>query len=79
MDIVKVYRFRGKLFETEREARKHIDELIGEILCKHARQLCRIDKYSATIEYLENVIDDFQEVYLLKDDLRVIDRDQDDD
>lgn len=68
MEKVIAYRFRGTLYESSADAKKAIDNLIGEIITRHAHHLVHIEKYSAIVKYLESNLGDFHEAYLLTED-----------
>lgn len=72
MEVITAYRFRGQIFDSKDKALKHIDELIGSILTRHAHRLAQIDKYKATLEYLEENAADFYEIHLLQEDKRIV-------
>lgn len=43
----------GRIFADHRAAVRHADELAGAAITKHARALATLDKYTATVSYLE--------------------------
>lgn len=67
----KVERFQtldGTEHKTVKAALRHLDNLYGSAVCKLARQLCQIDKYQATLDFIDKNLGLFEELIRLKGD-----------
>lgn len=59
----------GQLHASEQAAVRHAERRYGCALTKLAHQACRIDKYIAMGEFIEENLDNFQDLARLREDI----------
>lgn len=64
-----VQTFDGKLFESQKDANKHLDKIYGDILLRLARELTG-KKYTEVAQYLDEHLEEFVLAKQIKDDTR---------
>lgn len=70
---VDAYQWQGKIYATQEAATRAIDAAIGDLVTHHARALVALDKYTATIAYLEANAGEIGQIAALQKDLGVHD------
>ena len=59
----------GVMFDTEKEAKKHIEVKYTDMCCRVASKLCNLSKYQEVKKFLDDNIETFRELTELKDEL----------
>lgn len=60
----------GAMHKTERDARIHCENQMGAIISLRGGQLVQIDKYSKTVDFLQEHLADFAKAYAWQCEMR---------
>ncbi len=61
--IEKIVTNDGVEHNSERDARKHCEEMLGQYLCKLSHKLVHIDSYSSILAFIESNLETFHLAY----------------
>lgn len=67
--ITKIQTFDGAEHNDSKAAYKHLENIIGHIVSKHAHKICVMLKYTEVVKYLEDNFMDFQTAIDAKKDM----------
>lgn len=69
IEKVNGYTFRGEFYPTEQACRKVVENAMGAIVSLHAGRLAQLDKYTATIAYLEEHAKELAKIAMFQEEL----------
>lgn len=74
--IERIETFDGEIHPSFREAQKHLEELMGEILSPMARTLAQLGKFKDTLAFLESNVEAFRQIVRIRDDMKMEESEQ---
>lgn len=66
--ITKIITFDGELFDSEKEAEKHLDKIYGDLLLMLSRNLC-VMNYTQVTDNIDGNLDKFIRLDRIKNDM----------
>jgi len=67
---IKCITYDGKIFDTQKEAKKYLDKIYGDKLLSIARVLT-YQRYTAVADYIDDNINKFIELNIVKNDMLI--------
>lgn len=66
--VTRVQTFDGLVHDDQKAAQRHLDKLYADLLCSVARELSN-QKYMFVTSYIDEHLDDFQRLRVIKADM----------
>lgn len=66
--ITKIITFDGELFDSEKEAKRHLDKIYGDLLLMLSRNLC-VMNYTQVTDNIDGNLDKFIRLDRIKNDM----------
>lgn len=76
--VIKIQTFDGKIHDSQADAKRHLDALYADELCRLAHKLTTAEKYSKICEVLNDNLNAFSAMLAIKADFALIDTDRED-